>query len=100
MRLAAASEYSATGAALPPYVREEFERLGRETIGEAVPILTSLGSTETGPSAISVNARACAPGVVGIPNPGVVVKLVPNGEKLEARLKTPASPPAIGASRS
>ncbi len=81
------------GAALPPYVREELERLGRETIGEAVPILTSLGSTETGPSAFSVTARACEPGVVGIPNPGVEVKLVPNGEKLEARLKSPSITP-------
>ncbi|HME86763.1 MAG TPA: feruloyl-CoA synthase [Roseiarcus sp.] len=81
------------GAALPPHVREELERLGRETVGEAVPILTSLGSTETGPSAISVTARACKPGVVGIPNPGVEVKLVPNGEKLEARLKSPSITP-------
>ena len=81
------------GAALPPHVREELERLGRETVGEAVPILTSLGSTETGPSAISVTARACEPGVVGVPNPGVEVKLVPNGEKLEARLKSPSITP-------
>ncbi len=81
------------GAALPPHVREEFERLGRETIGEPVPMLTSLGSTETGPSAISVTALACDPGVVGIPNPGVEVKLVPNGEKLEARLKSPSITP-------
>ena len=81
------------GAALPPHVREELERLGRETVGEPIPILTSLGSTETGPSAISVTARACEPGVVGIPNPGVEVKLVPNGEKLEARLKSPSITP-------
>ena len=81
------------GAALPPHVREELERLGRETIGEAVPILTSLGSTETGPSAISVTELACDPGVVGIPNPGVEVKLVPNGDKLEARLKSPSITP-------
>jgi feruloyl-CoA synthase len=81
------------GAALPPHVREELERLGRETVGEPVPILTSLGSTETGPSAISVTARACEPGVVGVPNPGVEVKLVPNGEKLEARLKSPSITP-------
>ncbi len=81
------------GAALPPHVREELERLGRETIGEAVPILTSLGSTETGPSAISVTERACEPGVVGIPNPGVEVKLVPNGDKFEARLKSPSITP-------
>jgi feruloyl-CoA synthase len=81
------------GAALPPHVREELERLGRETVGEPIPILTSLGSTETGPSAISVTARACEPGVVGVPNPGVEVKLVPNGEKLEARLKSPSITP-------
>ena len=81
------------GAALPPHVREELERLGRETIGEAIPMLTSFGSTETGPSAISVTERACGPGVVGIPNPGVEVKLAPNGDKLEARLKSPSITP-------
>ena len=66
---------------------------GRETVGEAVPMLTSFGSTETGPSAISVTERAREPGVVGIPNPGVEVKLVPNGDKLEARLKSPSITP-------
>jgi feruloyl-CoA synthase len=81
------------GAALPPHVREEYERLGRETIGEAVPMLTSFGSTETGPSAITVTEKARAPGVVGVPNPGVEVKLAPNGDKLEARLKSPSITP-------
>jgi feruloyl-CoA synthase len=81
------------GAALSPHVREEFERLGRETLGQVVPILTSLGSTETGPSALSVTARACEPGVVGIPNHGVELKLVPNGNKLEARLKSSSITP-------
>ncbi len=81
------------GAALPPHVAEEFEQLGRETIGEAVPMLTSFGSTETGPSAISVTERAREYGVIGIPNPGVEVKLVPNGDKLEARLKSPSITP-------
>jgi feruloyl-CoA synthase len=81
------------GAALSPYVRDEFERLGRETVGHVVPILTSLGSTETGPSAISVTEKACEPGVVGIPNHGVELKLIPNGDKLEARLKSPSITP-------
>jgi feruloyl-CoA synthase len=81
------------GAALSPYVREAFERLGREAVGHVVPILTSLGSTETGPSALSVTEKACAPGVVGIPNHGVEMKLVPNGDKLEARLKSPSITP-------
>ncbi len=81
------------GAALAPHVREEFERLGRETVGHVIPILTSLGSTETGPSAISVTEKASEPGVVGIPNHGVELKLVPNGDKLEARLKSPSITP-------
>ena len=81
------------GAALSPHVREELERLGMETVGHVVPILTSLGSTETGPSALSVTEKACAPGVIGIPNHGVELKLIPNGDKLEARLKSPSITP-------
>jgi feruloyl-CoA synthase len=81
------------GAALSPHVREAFERFGLETVGHVVPILTSLGSTETGPSALSVTEKACARGVVGIPNHGVELKLIPNGDKLEARLKSPSITP-------
>ena len=81
------------GAALSPHVREGYERLGLETVGEVVPMLTSFGSTETGPSAISVTERAREPGVIGVPNPGVEVKLVPNGAKLEARVKSPSVTP-------
>jgi feruloyl-CoA synthase len=81
------------GAALSPYVRESYERLGLETIGEIVPMLTSFGSTETGPSAISVTERGREPGVIGVPNSGVEVKLVPNAGKLEARVKSPSVAP-------
>jgi feruloyl-CoA synthase len=81
------------GAALSPYVRESYERLGLETIGEIVPMVTSFGSTETGPSAISVTERARDPGVIGVPNPGVEVKLVPNAGKLEARFRSPSITP-------
>jgi feruloyl-CoA synthase len=81
------------GAALSPHVREGYERLGLDTLGEVVPMLTSFGSTETGPSAISVTERARDPGVVGIPNPGVEIKLVPNAGKLEARVKSPSITP-------
>ncbi len=81
------------GAALPPHVREGYERLGLDTVGEIVPMVTSFGSTETGPSAISVTERARDPGVVGIPNPGVEVKLIPNAGKLEARVKSPSVTP-------
>ena len=61
--------FTYAGAALAPHVREGFERLGLDTIGEVVPMLTSFGSTETGPSAISVTERARDPGVIGHPIP-------------------------------
>ena len=89
----AASGVPYAGAALAPHVREGFERLGLDTVGEVVPMLTSFGSTETGPSAISVTERARDPGVIGVPNPGVEVKLVPNGDKLEARIRSPSVTP-------
>ena len=85
--------FTYAGAALAPHVREGFERLGLDTVGEVVPMLTSFGSTETGPSAISVTERARDPGVIGVPNPGVEVKLVPNGDKLEARIRSPSVTP-------
>ena len=85
--------FTYAGAALSPHVREAYERLGLETVGEIVPMLTSFGSTETGPSAISVTERARDPGVIGVPNSGVEVKLVPNAGKLEARIKSPSVTP-------
>ena len=47
------------GAALAAHVREGFERLGLDTIGEVVPMLTLFESTETvRPRSASPNARA------------------------------------------
>jgi feruloyl-CoA synthase len=81
------------GAALPPHVAAEIEKIALETTGEKIPMVTSLGSTETAPSATSVNAKARDPGVIGNPNAGVDLKLVPNAGKLEVRLKGPLITP-------
>ncbi|MFL9824070.1 feruloyl-CoA synthase [Rhodoplanes sp. SY1] len=81
------------GASLAGVVRAEYEAMAVAERGERIPVLTSLGSTETAPSALSVTARACAPGVVGIPNVGIEMKLVPSAGKLEARIKGPSVTP-------
>jgi feruloyl-CoA synthase len=81
------------GAALAPHIRSEFDKLGLATVGEVAPMLTSFGSTETGPSALSTTDRAREQGVIGVPNPGVTIKLVPNTGKLEARVKSPSVMP-------
>jgi feruloyl-CoA synthase len=52
-------------------------------------MITSLGSTETAPAALSCTKETARPGVVGVPLPGVELKLVPSGGKLEVRVKGP-----------
>ena len=49
--------------------------------------MTGLGATETAPSAFACNWRAERSGNIGLPVPGVELKLVPSDGKLEARLR-------------
>ena len=77
------------GANLPAHVTHELEAVSRETIGTQVRMITSLGSTETAPAALSCTLTTCQPGVVGLPLPGVELKLVPASGKLEVRVKGP-----------
>jgi feruloyl-CoA synthase len=75
------------GAALPQHVRDGLERLAVETVGERIIFLSSLGSTETAPAAIACNWESPNVGNIGLPLPGVELKLLPASGKLEARLK-------------
>ena len=77
------------GAALGQSVFDEMQELAEQTIGERVMFLTGLGSTETAPMALGRMWMSKDSTNMGLPAPGVVLKLVPNGGKLEARLKGP-----------
>jgi len=77
------------GAALPPHVTRELEAAGERTTGKAVRMITSLGSTETAPASLSCTLETCQPGVVGLPLPGVTLKLLPASGKTELRIKGP-----------
>jgi feruloyl-CoA synthase len=77
------------GAGLPPHVSAGIDEIALETIGERILMITSLGSTETAPAALSCTKETARPGVVGVPLPGVELKLVPSGDKLELRIKGP-----------
>ncbi|MRW91064.1 AMP-binding protein [Duganella sp. FT80W] len=57
--------------------------------GESVRIITGLGMTETSPSCTFGTGHIIRAGYVGVPAPGCKVKLVPVGDKLEARFKGP-----------
>jgi len=76
------------GAGLSQHVWDELEQLAIATCGERILMLTGLGSTETAPHALFAKEAGRA-GMVGLPAPGVELKLVPAEGKLEARLRGP-----------
>jgi feruloyl-CoA synthase len=77
------------GAGLNQTTWNELTELAVETTGERIIFLSSLGSTETAPLALACSWDFGRPGNIGLPAPGVELKLVPNEGKLEARLRGP-----------
>lgn len=78
-----------SGAALPQHVWTALEELAVETIGVRIPIISGLGATETAPFALCANWPVDRSGIIGLPVPGLELKLVPNGSKLEVRVRGP-----------
>jgi len=77
------------GAGLNQTTWDDLNKLAVETIGERIIFLSSLGSTETAPLALACTFDFDRPGNIGLPAPGVELKLVPSEGKLEARLRGP-----------
>ena len=77
------------GAGLAQHVFDEMKALAYDTCGEEILFLTGLGSTETAPFAMGRMWETSDVTNMGLPPPGVEIKLVPLQGKLEARLKGP-----------
>lgn len=77
------------GASLSQYVFDGLDRMAQREVGERVMIITGYGSTETAPFAFTTTWPVEQAGHIGLPAPGMEVKLVPNEGKLELRLKGP-----------
>jgi feruloyl-CoA synthase len=77
------------GAGLSQSTFDDMKRLALETCGEQILFLTGLGSTETAPYALGRMWDTQDAANMGLPPPGVEVKLVPFEGKYEARLKGP-----------
>jgi feruloyl-CoA synthase len=77
------------GAALSQPVFDEMQELAQAASGERIMFLTGLGATETAPMAIARMWQSRDSTNMGVPVPGVELKLVPNEGKLEARVKGP-----------
>jgi len=76
-------------ASMQPATWFALERLAVETVGHRVLTVAGLGMTETSPIALFGNVHASGPGVVGIPVPGVELKLIPHENSFEIRYRGP-----------
>lgn len=77
------------GAALPQDLWERLERVAIQATGKKVIMTSSWGSTETSPLATAAHFPLDKAGVIGIPCPGVSLKMIPNGDSYELRVKGP-----------
>jgi feruloyl-CoA synthase len=74
------------GAGLSQAVWDRLDRLAEQSVGERIPIFTGLGMTETSPSCtFAVRAGEVRSGHIGLPCPGVEVKLVADGDGAHAK---------------
>ena len=79
--------YAAAGMSQPLW--DAYRQLSVEHCGERILMVTGLGSTETAPMAIQCTWEMEHPGAIGIPVAGVTLKLAPQANKLEARVRGP-----------
>ena len=80
------------GATLSDDLYDRLQALSIKATGRRIPIVTMYGATETQGITV-VHWEVERVGLVGLPLPGTTLKLVPNGEKLEVRVKGPTVMP-------
>jgi feruloyl-CoA synthase len=83
------------GASLPQDIWEALERYCLDARGGLPLMISSWGLTETAPACVLVHEPIGRSGVIGVPVPGVTVKLIPDADmRCEIRVKGPNVMPA------
>ncbi|WP_164658349.1 feruloyl-CoA synthase [Tropicibacter sp. Alg240-R139] len=77
-----------SGAGLPDHLWEGLEELGVAERGEKVPFVSAWGATEA-MLITCVHFPVPSADVIGLPTPGYELKFLPNGSKLEMRVRGP-----------
>ncbi|MGE5793181.1 MAG: feruloyl-CoA synthase [Bacteroidota bacterium] len=81
------------GAGLAQPVWDAMDELAVEACGERILWVTGLGATETAPSVTFTRGDGVRSGMIGLPVAGVEVKLAPDGDKTEMRVRGPSVTP-------
>ena len=77
------------GALLPQPIWERMQRVAVQEMGEQLPFGTGWGMTETTATGVAVYWNTERTGLLGLPQPGATLKLVPTGDRMELRIKGP-----------
>ncbi len=80
------------GATLSDDLYSRMQALAIKSTGQRIPLTTMYGATETQGITV-VHWLTERVGLIGLPLPGLTLKLVPNGQKLEVRAKGPTVTP-------
>ncbi len=76
------------GATLSDDLYDRLQTLAIKATGRRIPIITMYGATETQGITV-VHWEVERVGLIGLPLPGLTLKLVPDGDKMEVRVKGP-----------
>ncbi len=76
------------GAGLPQSVQDRLQAMALRETGRKIPVTTGYGATETVAGCLTIHFECDRVGI-GLPAPGVEVKLVPCGARYELRLRGP-----------
>src|SRR3954449_5887635 len=77
------------GARLPDDLYDRMQALAVRATGERIVFYTGWGSTETGPTSTGTYGNTERVGLIGLPFPGVELKMLPVGSKYELRVRGP-----------
>ncbi len=75
------------GAAMGKDLSDRMQHIAVKTTGERILFLTGYGSTEIPPAIMGVHWMTDRMGMLGLPLPGVEIKLQPVGSKVEVRAR-------------
>lgn len=77
------------GALLPQECFDRLQDIATRQLGERLPFDCGWGMTETTSTGLMVYWNVDRTGVLGLPQPGMLAKLVPAGDRYELRVKGP-----------
>jgi feruloyl-CoA synthase len=80
---------SYAGSAISRTTLDKLYHLAKTTTGRSIPVMSGYGTTETAPTISTTHWATEEPGELGLPAPGLELKLVPAGDTYEVRVRGP-----------